>query len=319
MLSSGAFDYDIVVVGAGPAGLCASVFARARSLRVAVLEAGQAGGQLVSLFPKKPLYNVPALASTLAGDYARSLIQQARAEGVEIHEGEPVQRLEASEMGVAAVSDQCSYRGRAIILATGMGKMEPRRLNVPGEAENAGGRLVYAVTDPQVFASQRVLVVGGGDSAVDNALLLSETADQVILAHRSSQLRAQATRLDMLPLDRVRVLTDVEVRCLRRQNDSLLAQVFHSPTGEEQTLEVDRVVVNVGLVPSPGPLTQWGLRLDGKLIAVDSQMKTNLPAVFACGDAVSYPGKLKMVVTAIGEAATAVNTAFEYIKSGGAL
>jgi len=308
--------HDLLIVGAGPAGLSAGLFARARRLRVALLDAAQAGGQLTALFPEKPLYNVPALASSLAGDYARNLIQQALAEGVELHEGQPMHRLESGDEGLlAAVSDDRVFWGRAVVLATGMGRMEPRKLGAPGESELAGERLFYAVTQPQAFAGQRVLVVGGGDAAVDNALLLSDVAESVVLAHRNSSFKAQERNLAMLPEKRVQVLTDVQVRDLHKQGDGLVARLCHTPSGEEQALPVDRVVVNVGLVPNPGRLAEWGLRLEGKLIAVDSGMKTNRPGVFACGDAVVYPGKLKMVVTAIGEAATAVNSAAEYLRA----
>ncbi|MCL4534870.1 MAG: NAD(P)/FAD-dependent oxidoreductase [Bacteroidetes bacterium] len=309
---------DLIIVGAGPAGLAAGIFARARSMRVALVEASQAGGQLMALFPEKPLYNIPAVASALAGEYACNLVRQARDEGVELFEGQTVHRLEAAGSDVqAAITDDYVHYGRAVILATGMGQMSPRKLGVPGEAELAGNRLVYAVTSPQTFAGQRVLVVGGGDAAVDNALLLSDVAGKVVLAHRSSSFKAQERHLEMLPVKGVEVLVDVQVRGLQEESDALVARLYCASSGEERTLEIDRVVVNVGLVPNPGPLADWGLQLEGKLIKVDSEMKTNQPGVFACGDAVTYPGKLKMVVTAIGEAATAVNTAFQYLKTRG--
>lgn len=309
---------DLVIVGAGPAGLAAGIFARARGLRVTLLEASQAGGQLIALFPEKPLYNIPAVASNLAGDYAAHLVRQALDEGVELREGQTVHRMEADDDGtLAAVTDDCIYYSRAVILATGMGRMTPRKLGVPGEAELAGGRLVYAITHPQAFAGQRVLVIGGGDAAVDNALLLSDVAGRVVLAHRSSSFKAQERRLELLPAKGVEVLMDTQVRGLQEEGECLVARLYCAASGEEQALQVDRVVVNVGLVPNPGPLAEWGLCLEGKLIKVDSEMKTSRPGIFACGDAVTYPGKLKMVVTAIGEAATAVNTAFQYLKARG--
>ncbi len=307
---------DIVIIGAGPAGLSAGLFARARGLRATVLEAGMAGGQLTALFPEKPLYNVPALASSLAREYAGDLIRHARDEGIELHEGETVYRLQKDEAGtITAVCDDRLYCGKATIVATGMGRMTPRLLGVEGEAGLAGRQLVYAVTDPQSFAGQRVLVVGGGDAAVDNALLLSGIASSVALAHRSAAFKAQQRRLDMLPERGVDVLTDIQVKELQDTGAGLRARLIHAPDGAVQDMDVDRVVVNIGIIPNPGPLAEWGLCLEGKLIKVDSEMKTNLPGVFACGDAVAYPGKLKMVVTAIGEAATAVNSAYQYLKA----
>jgi ferredoxin/flavodoxin---NADP+ reductase len=284
---------------------------------VVILEASQAGGQLTALFPEKPLYNVPAMVSSLAGDYARDLIQHARNDGVRLCEGEPVQHLEAgADGGITAVTQAGEYYGNMLIVATGMGRMEPRRAGVAGEMELAGKELVYAVTTPQDFAGKRVLVLGGGDSAVDNALLLSRVAGEVTLAHRSPAFKAQQRNLDELSVKGVRVLADTQTLRLERVEGGLLACLRDNASGQEQALPVDRVVVNVGLAPNLGPLATWGLKLERKLICVDSEMKTNLPGVFACGDAVTYPGKLKMVVTAVGEAATAVNSGYQYLKAG---
>ncbi len=310
--------YDLITIGGGPAGLSAGLFARARSWTVATLEAGMAGGQLVALFPEKPLYNVPAMSSSLAREYAANLVRQARDEGVEIFEGQAVRHLESHDGdGFAAVADDRIFYGRTVVVATGMGQMTPRQLGVPGEADIAGRGLVYAVTDPPSFAGKRVLVIGGGDAAVDNALLLSDIASQVMLAHRSSSFKAQQRRLNLLPGKGVSMLTDVQVKGLEQGCNGLVVHLWHSPSSQEKKIEIDRVVVNVGLIPNPGPLAEWGLAMEGKLIKVDSEMKTSLPGVFACGDAVVYPGKIKMVVTAIGEAATAVNSAFQYLKTRG--
>jgi thioredoxin reductase (NADPH) len=256
----------------------------------------------------------------MAGEYASNLIQQVRDEGAQLFEGQAVHSCLVCDDGMlSTVTGERVYHSKTVILATGMGQMEPRRLGVEGEYELAGKDLVYAVNRVQDFAGQRVLVVGGGDAAVDNALLLSRLASDVTLAHRGSDFKAQKRNLDQLPINGVRVLTNMRVSSLQRFGSGLRARLQTSDSPVELSIDVDRVVVNVGLVPNPGPLAEWGLKLEGKLISVDSEMKTSLPGVFACGDAVTYPGKLKMVVTAVGEAATAVNTGFRFLQARGQL
>lgn len=310
-------SYDLVIVGGGPAGLAAGSFAVGRGLRTLVLEAGQAGGQLTALYPEKPVYNIPAVSGTTAGEYAARLIEQARAEGVEFIEGEGAKRLctaNGAACGVATCS--ANYRARAVILASGAGLMEPRKLGVQGEEALAGRSLFYAVRSPRQFAGKRILVVGGGDTAVDNALLLSELASEVVLAHRSPTFRAAARNLSLLSTRGVAIHTSTQIARLEGENGQVEAELHNSATGERRPLLVDAIVVCAGMVPNPGPVADWGLRMEGKQVVVDSEMKTSLPGLYACGDVVSYPGKLKLVVTAIGEAATAVNSAFRYLKEG---
>lgn len=302
--------YDLIIIGAGPAGLSASVFARNKNLTTLILEADRAGGQLTALYPKKQVENFPAFVETTAEEFAQKLVQQALSHGSVLQERETVEDIRrANEDNLLITTSKRDYQARSIIVATGLGKISPRKLDLPREEEFVGKGLSYAVLDPSTSARKRTLVVGGGDSAVDNALLLSDAAAQVSVAHRHATFEAQPRSVSMLRQRDVTLLTNTQVVGLLGGRVLEGVRLLNTQTKEETPLQIDALVVNIGLRPELGPIRKWGLEMKGHFIAVDSEMQTSRDGVFACGDAVSYPGKVRLVVTAIGEAAVAVNSA----------
>jgi len=308
--------HDLIIIGAGPAGLSASTFARTKNLTTLILEADRAGGQLTALYPKKQVYNFPAFVETTAEEFAQKLIQQALSHGSVLHEQESVEGIERiNQGGFLVTTSEGDYQTRSVIVATGLGRIRPRKLGLPQEEEFAEKGLFYAVIDPSSFTAKRVLVVGGGDSAVDNALLLSDFAAQVIVAHRYATFRAQPRSVEMLGEKGVTLLTNTRVIGLLGDSYLTGARLVNTQTQEEISPPVDALVVNIGLRPDPGLVRGWGLEMKGYFIVVDTEMKTCREGIFACGDAVSYPGKVRLVVTAIGEAAVAVNSACRFLTS----
>jgi thioredoxin reductase len=302
--------HHLVVIGAGPAGLSAATFARNKNLTALIIEADTAGGQMTSLWPKKQVHNFPAFVETTAEEFAQKLIQQALSRGSVLHERETVKGIQrANQNDLLVATDKGAYRARSVIIATGLGEISPRELGLAREQEFVGKGLSYAVIDPSSFSGKRALVVGGGDSAVDNALLLSGFAAQVLIAHHSATFRAQSRSIDMLEEKGVVLLTSTRV--IDILGDSALdgVRLLDTKTNQKTSLPLDALVVNIGLKPKLGPVAEWGLEMKGHFIAVDTEMRTSIEGIFACGDSVSYPGKVRLVVTAIGEAAVAVNSA----------
>lgn len=308
--------YDLTIIGAGPAGLSASTFGRAKNLTTFILEAHRAGGQLTALYPKKQVHNFPAFVETTAEEFAHRLIEQALVQGSVLREQEMVEGIERTDQGPFLVTtSRADYRARSIVVATGLGRIRSRKLGLPREQEFVGKGLSYAVIDPSAFSGKRVLVAGGGDSAVDNALLLSDYAAQVFIAHRYATFRAQPRSVDTLAQKDVDLLINTEVTDLLGGSFLTGVRLVNTQTEDETSLPVDAVVVNIGLMPDPGPVRGWGLEMKGDFIVVDTEMKTSEEGIFACGDAVGYPGKVRLVVTAIGEGAVAVNSAYRFLAS----
>jgi len=301
--------YDLIIIGAGPAGLSASAFARNKDLTTLILEADRAGGQLTALYPKKQVENFPAFVETTAEEFAQKLVQQALSHGSVLQEQETVEVIRrANEDRLLITTSKADYQAGSIIVATGLGKISPRKLGLPREEEFVGKGLSYAVLDPSTFTRKRTLVVGGGDSAVDNALLLSDATAQVSVAHRHATFEAQPRSVSALRQRDVALFTNTQVVGLLGGGVLEGVRLLNTQTKEETLLQIDALVVNIGLRPELGPVREWGLEMRGHFIAVDSEMQTSCDGVFACGDAVSYPGKVRLVVTAIGEAAVAVNS-----------
>jgi len=308
--------YDLLIIGAGPAGLSAGITAKGKRLDALVLEARRIGGQLTALYPRKPVKSHPLLSEYTAGELARRMVEDGLKQGLRIEEGAMVEHLQKeNDYFVAITKDGRRFRGRAVIVAIGMGKMLPRRLGLPEEKRFEGRGLYYSVVDPELFKGKRVAVAGGGDAAVDNALLLRAFDAEVTLVHRRSSFRAQPESVARLEPEGVRVLREHQIVGLEGADHLETVVVKDIKTGEEKRLPVDALIVNFGLIPTPGPAANWGLEMDGNFIVVDTEMRTSVEGIFACGDGVSYPGKLRLVATAIAEAVVAVNSAHRYLRS----
>ncbi|MCG0313391.1 MAG: NAD(P)/FAD-dependent oxidoreductase, partial [Calditerricola sp.] len=205
------------------------------------------------------------------------------------------------------------HRSKAVIITAGAGAFEPRRLELPEAEKYEKSNLHYFVTDLQSFAGKRVLVCGGGDSAVDWALMLEPIAEQVTLIHRRDKFRAHEHSVEQLMASRVTVKTPYEIRALHGDERIEQVVIFHNKTQAEEVLNVDAVIVSYGFVSSLGPIQNWGLQLEKGGIVVNSRMETSIPGIYAAGDIATYPGKVKLIAVGFGEAPTAVNNAKAYI------
>jgi len=305
-------EVDLLIVGAGPTGLYAAYYAGFRGMKVALVDSlTEPGGQLMALYPEKPIYDVAGYPSVLARDLANLLAEQASSADPTYLLGRRAESLARQDDGTLVVSldNGDEVRTRAVIVAAGIGTFTPRTL--PGGDQFDGKGLRYVVTDLSVLHDKDVLIVGGGDSAVDWALVLQDKASSVTLVHRRDQFRAHEGSVSQLRASKVDVLTPYVPHQILGGDDGRVraVDVVNKETDEHTTIEVDEVVAALGFIADLGPLQSWGLTLQKRHIVVDSTMATNVPGVFAAGDVVEYPGKVRLISTGFGEAATAVNNA----------
>ena len=307
--------WDVVIIGAGPAGLSAALFTRMRRMSTLMLETAVAGGQLASLYPKKPVHDMPSYTYVMGEDLGRNFVEQARHMGVEIHEGEHVTMIARDEEAslVRVTSTKGTYEGRGVIVATGGGAFEPRKINKPGEAELRGRGVTYGMPDVEETRGKRVLVVGGGDSALESALSLKDVA-QVTLIHMLDKWQGMDGYVEDVQQSKIRALLETETVEIKGNGRVETVVVRNKKTGETEELPIDLVSINIGYLMDTKIVRQWGLELEGSQIKVDPVMKTNITGVFCCGDIATYPGKYKLLITACSEGAAAANTAYIHVK-----
>jgi thioredoxin reductase (NADPH) len=309
---------DITIIGGGPTGLYAAFYAGMRERSVRIIDSlPELGGQLTALYPEKYIYDVGGFPKVLARDLAGALIAQAA-------QFSPAVVLDEEIMGVSREGGEILLQGkkdryatRALILAGGKGAFEPMKLDCPGFSEFTGRGVEYAIKEPTAFREKRVLVVGGGDSALDWTLALKDVAVEVTLIHRREGFRAHERTVARLheasEAGEVEFRPFFEVREVRGKDTVESVVIFDNRSGEEVTKGVDAVLTFLGFKPDSGTLRGWGLELEGNRVVVDRLMGTNLPGVFAAGDLVSYEGKLDLIAAGFAEAAVAVNSAVRYL------
>ncbi len=308
--------YDVVVVGGGPAGLTAGIYARTRSLSTLILEAQAMGGQLAWLYPTKSVYDYPSYIAIEGGELGDLFTMHARESGAQMVTGEVVDLRRDGQLFRMTTRDGQTFEARAVILALGMGLFEPKRLDIPGETELEGNGVTYQVNDRHEFRGRRVLIVGGGDSALEYALEIVASAKEVTLVHRRGEFRAMEKNVEAVGKVPVKVMFNAELTSIEGDGHVERAVVYDNRTLKKTVLDIDSVLINIGFEPKITPLPRWGIALEGeRLIKVKADMSTSVPGVYACGDIVSYPGKDKRIVTACGEAVTAVMSVYKYLKS----
>lgn len=309
---------DINIIGGGPTGLFAAFYAGMRGATVRVIDSlPELGGQLMALYPEKYIYDVGGFPSITGKALARNLIEQGTQFDPEIHLEEQVLELERDAEGFVLHTDQATYPSRTVLIAAGKGAFAPRILECPGYEELLGKGVEYHVRDPAAYEGQRVLIVGGGDSAVDWALDLKDRTRALTLIHRRKGFRAHAQSMNLLDqavaAGTIDMLTFREVREIHGAGHVTGVTIFDNRTDEDRLLEVDAVLALIGFRPDLGPLADWGLELERNTIRVGSSMETNIPGVFAAGDIAHYEGKLELIATGFAEAAVAVNHAVHHI------
>ncbi|WP_124726681.1 NAD(P)/FAD-dependent oxidoreductase [Staphylospora marina] len=306
---------DIAIIGGGPAGLFAAFYAGMRQASVKVIESmPQLGGQLSALYPEKYIYDVAGFPKVTAQDLVNNLIEQAsRFQPVWCLDEKVLQVKKLEERLFEIVTQKQTHYARSVIITAGCGAFEPRRLDVPGAERFESSNLHYFVTDKQSFAGKDVLIAGGGDSAVDWALMLEPIAKSVTLIHRRDKFRAHEHSVRQLQESSVRIITPREIEELHGDERIERVTIADKKSGTRETLDVDALIVSFGFVSSLGPIKEWGLEIEGGSIKVNSRMETNIPGIYAAGDIATYPGKVKLIAVGFGEAPTAVNNAKQYI------
>jgi thioredoxin reductase (NADPH) len=307
---------DLIIIGGGPTGLFAAFYAGLRRMSVKIIDSLEAlGGQLVTLYPEKYIYDVAGFPRVLAKDLAASLIEQALQDHPTVCLGEQVSTLDFDERArtYTVRTSLGAHPARAILIAAGVGSFTPKTLPLPSAAEYLGRGLHYFVKSVDPFRGQRVLIVGGGDSAVDWANALAGVAAHVTLIHRRDRFRAHEQSVARLRTGPTEIRTFHELKSIGGAGRIQHATLYDNRTNAEQTLDVDHVLVNIGFESSLGPIAGWGLELEGGQIVVDHMMQTSRPGIYAAGDVATFPGKLKLIATGFGEACTAVNFAKHYL------
>lgn len=310
-------EYDVTVIGAGPVGLFAAFYAGMRNLKTLVLEAlPKPGGQITALYPEKYIYDVGGFPAILGRDLVTELYKQSTQFGADFKFNERVEHLERLESGqFKLTTTEGVYVSKTAILAAGIGAFQPNRLNVAGAAEFEGKGVSYVVREREKFLGRRLLVVGGGDTAVDWSLELRNWASEVTLIHRLDYFEAHQRSVIALYDSQVNVHTQNELISIQGDDAVRQAVIRNNVTTEERTLEVDDILVCIGFRADIGPINQWGLSLDGRKVSVNRQAEASMPGVFAVGDiAMPQDGvSMNLIAYGFGQATLAVGHASHFI------
>lgn len=308
--------YDITIIGAGPAGLFTAFYGGMRQASVKLIESlPHTGGQLTALYPEKYIYDVAGFPKIRAQQLVDNLEEQLSLFDTTIELGQSVEKVEKLEDGTFKLTTDTNqvHYSKVIIITAGNGAFEPRRLNVKNSEDFEGINLHYYVKDMQQFKDEHVVILGGGDSAVDWALMLEPIAKKVTLVHRRDQFRAHEHSIQQLKKSSAEILTPfipIDITGEDRIEQLTLQEV----KGEEIVkMDVDSVICNYGFISRLGPIANWGLEIERNSIIVNSKMETNIPGIYAVGDINTFDGKVKLIATGFGEGPVAVNNAMTYI------
>lgn len=314
-LSPNANFSDLLIIGGGPAGMFAAFYGGMRKASVKLIESmPQLGGQVAALYPEKYIYDIAGFSKITGQELINNLNDQLKLFNSDIRLEEKVIHIEKrDERHFIVTTDQDVHHAHALIITAGVGAFEPRRLDLENAAQFEKTNLHYFISDLDKFRGRKILISGGGDSAVDWALMLEPIAEQVTLIHRRDKFRAHEHSVEKLMSSKVQVITPTEITALHGEDNIERVTIAHVKSGETQEIEVDDVIVNFGFVSSLGPIAEWGLEIESNSIVVDSRMESSIPGIFAAGDITTYPGKLDLIAVGFGEAPTAVNNAKVYI------
>jgi len=310
---------DITIIGGGPTGLFAAFYAGMRGLSARIIDSmPELGGQLAALYPEKYIYDVGGLPQVLGRELAARCIEQGLQFGADVRLEEQVDCLVRGDDGTFSITtNRGSYPTKAVIIAAGKGAFAPRVLECPGYDRLLGRGIVHHVKDPSMYEGKRVLIVGGGDSAVDWALNLKDRTRRLVLIHRREGFRAHPHSMrqmqDAVAGGQMELVTYHEVREIHGEDGVTAVTIYDNRTNADTQLEVDAVLALIGFKPDLGPLANWGLELERHSIRVDAHMQTNIPGIFAAGDIAAYDGKLELIATGFAEACIAVNQAAHHI------
>ena len=304
---------DVVIVGAGPCGLFQVFELGLLGLKAEVVDSiRQPGGQCTELYPDKPIYDIPAVPVCTGQELTDALLKQIEPFDAGMHLGQEVRVVQRRDDGSFFVetSKGTQFGAKAIVIAAGVGSFQPRPLRVPDAEVYAGKSLHYRVRDPQLFRGKRLVILGGGDSALDWVLELADTAERITLVHRRDEYRAMpdsVAKMKQLVADgRMDEITSAKAKAIAGSDGQVSLLTIQPKDGDAVEVDVDHVLVFFGLAPKLGPIADWGLDINRKTINVDTEkFETSEPGIYAVGDINYYPGKKKLILCGFHEAALA--------------
>lgn len=313
-------ETDILIIGAGPCGLFTVFEAGLLKLRCHLIDSlAEPGGQCAEIYPKKPIYDIPAYPSILAGDLVQRLMEQAAPFRPGFTLGERAETIERTDDGkfILTTSKGTMHKAPIIAIAGGLGVFEPRKPPIPNISDFEDRGVEYIIKDPEFYRGKRVVIAGGGDSALDWTIFLSNIASRVALIHRRTEFRGHLDSvqkvLDLSAAGKVELITNAEVTGLAGNNKLESVQITINDN-EMMIKEADHYIPLFGLSPKLGPIADWGLNISKNSIEVDTfDYSTNVPGIYAIGDINTYPGKLKLILCGFHEATLMVQSAFKRI------
>ena len=310
---------DITIIGGGPTGLFASFYTGMRGATAQIVDAlPQLGGQLTALYPEKYIFDVAGFTKVLAKDFVKALVEQASQFNFPSFLNQNVTALEQEGDHFVLVTETDRFPTRAIVIAAGIGAFSPRRLPQACAVPWYGRGIFDRVTNPDEFRDQSIIIIGGGDSAFDWAQQLRGRARAVTLVHRSDKYRAHGSTVADVQAaviaGRTTLLPFHELHDVRAEGERLTGVTLRDvKTKATRDVDADAILPMLGFHSDIGALAEWGLNCEKGEIVVNSMMETGRPGIYAAGDITTYPGKLKLIATGFGEAATAVNQAVHWI------
>jgi thioredoxin reductase (NADPH) len=314
-------ETDIIIIGAGPVGLFTVFEAGLLKLRCHIIDVlPQAGGQLTEIYPKKPIYDIPGFPVVLAGDLIDNLMKQIEPFKPGFTLGEKAISIDAQEDGSFIVTTESGTQHKApnIAIAGGLGVFEPRKPPVEHLDLFETKGIDYIIKEPQKYKDQRLVIAGGGDSALDWTIYLQELAKEITLVHRSGSFRGHPDSvqkvMDLNAQGKIKLKTYTEVKELKGNEHLTSVKTFNKKEEQDEWIETDYFLPLFGLSPKLGPIADWDLEIEKNAIKVKTlDYSTNIPGIYAIGDINTYEGKLKLILCGFHEATLMVQSAFKRI------
>ncbi|WP_323787114.1 NAD(P)/FAD-dependent oxidoreductase [Psychroserpens sp.] len=314
---------DILIIGAGPTGLFTVFEAGLLKLKCHLIDAlPQAGGQCSEIYPKKPIYDIPAYPEILAGDLTDKLLEQCKQFEPGFTLGERAETIDKQEDGTFIVTTNKGTKHQApvVAIAGGLGSFEPRKPLLENITDYEDKGVEYIIKDPEIYRNKKVIIAGGGDSALDWSIFLSDVASEVTLIHRRNEFRGHLDSVEKVQelknQGKIELITPAEVVGL--EGDNKIQALLIKKEDETIKKECDHFVPLFGLSPKLGPIANWGLEIEKNAIKVNNALdyQTNIPGIFAIGDVNTYPGKLKLILCGFHEATLMCQAAYQIINPG---
>lgn len=319
---------DILIIGAGPTGLFTVFEAGLLKLKCHLIDAlPQPGGQCSELYPKKPIYDIPAYPEILAGDLTDKLLEQCKQFEPGFTLGERAETIEKQDDGsfIVTTNKGTKHQAPVVAIAGGLGSFEPRKPLIANISSFEDRGVAYMIKDPEVYRDKKVVIAGGGDSALDWSIFLSDVASEVTLIHRRNEFRGHLDSVEKVQelknQDKIKLITPGEVINIvghHKLNAVVVKEAKVKHIDKEYEIECDHFIPLFGLSPKLGPIANWGLDIEKNAIKVDNSLdyQTNVPGVFAIGDVNTYPGKLKLILCGFHEATLMCQAAYKIINPG---